>query len=136
MTVTSETNGAAAISGTWRLVEATAVDAEGRALPPPYGPVPTGRLILTDTGRMMSVLCDGRPQMPDGEKRAYASYCGNFRIEGDRFITTIDAAAIESRVGSQSVREFEFRGHRLVLRPPARPDGERRELLWERDGRG
>jgi hypothetical protein len=83
---------------------------------------------------MMAVLCDGSTTLPEGEKRAYASYCGNFRVEDDRLITTVDAAALAERIGSQQVRRVEIRGKQLVLIPPQRTDGTQRELFWELDG--
>ncbi len=122
------------VQGTWRLISATAVDADGRSVRPPYGPIPMGRLILSEAGRMMAVICDGRPSIPGGEKRAYASYCGNFRIEGDRLITRVDAAAVTERIGGEQIRKVEFRNDHLVLIPPRRSDGEQRELMWKLDG--
>jgi hypothetical protein len=93
-----------------------------------------GQLVLTETGRMMAVICDGRNVMPAGEVRGYASYCGNYVIEGGMLVTTVDAALIPERIGGQQRREFTFRGDKLVLKPPARASGERRELVWARDG--
>jgi hypothetical protein len=90
-----------------------------------------GRLVLDRSGRMMAVLCDGRVTIPAGEKRSYSSYCGNYEIEGNLLTTTIDAASDLSRIGSKQSRLIEFRGGRLVLKPPRRPDGEQREIVWE-----
>jgi Lipocalin-like domain len=120
--------------GTWHLVSAVAVAADGRSLPPPYGPEPMGRLVLSEKGRMMAVICDGRTSVPEGQKRAYASYCGNFRVEDGTLITTVDAAAISDRVGSQQRRKLDFRDGQLVLIPPRRPNGEQRELFWKLNG--
>jgi hypothetical protein len=125
---------AARLLGTWRLVRATAVAADGGELPAPYGPAPMGRLVLNADGRMMAVLCDGRPILPAGEKRAYASYCGNFRIEGTRLITTVDGAVRAERIGGEQVRHLEMNGDLLVLVPPQRPDGAQRKLYWALDG--
>jgi multidrug efflux pump subunit AcrA (membrane-fusion protein) len=35
---------------------------------------PLGRLTLTADGRMMSVVCDGRTELPAGVRREYSSY--------------------------------------------------------------
>jgi hypothetical protein len=120
--------------GCWRLVEARAFDLDGRELLAPYGPTPMGRLVLTPTGRMMAVICDGRNEMPVGEKRGYASYCGNYTVDGDILRTHVDAALIAERIDGTQSRKLEFRGDRLVLKPPQRASGEQRELIWERDG--
>lgn len=125
---------AAQLIGTWRLVSAVAAAADGGALPGPYGPEPMGRLVLAGNGRMMAVLCDGRATIPAGETRVYSSYCGSFRVEDDTLITTVDAAALRERLGSEQRRKLEFRDGHLVLIPPRRPDGSQRELFWRLDG--
>lgn len=122
------------IHGTWRLISATAVDADGKPIRDPYGPTPIGRIVLHESGRMMVMVCDGRLAMPDGQKRLHQFYGGNYRIEGDRLITDVDVAIMTERIGGQQVRKFEFDGSDLVLYPPRRPDGEQRKLVWRLDG--
>src|ERR1700730_10778830 len=57
------------IVGTWKLVDATARDAAGTARPAAYGGHALGRVTFTAHGRMMSVVCDGRPELPVGATR-------------------------------------------------------------------
>lgn len=121
------------VIGRWQLVAATATAADGSLAAAPYGPEPMGSLVLNGKGRMMAVLCDGRPQLPPDVKREYASYCGNFVIEGDQLITTVDAALIPERIGGQQRRRFELTGDVLVLYPPRRADGVQRRLEWHRE---
>jgi hypothetical protein len=66
------------IIGTWKLVRAMARNAAGTELPAPYGGNPLGRVTFTADGRMMSVVCDGRKELPAGVSRQYSSYCGNY----------------------------------------------------------
>lgn len=120
--------------GTWKLVSAISVGKEGVAMHRPYGPEPMGRLVLSENGRMMAVLCDGRASIPEGEKRAYSSYCGNFRVENDTLITKVDLALLPERLGGEQRRKLDFRDGKLVLMPPPRPDEESRQLFWERTG--
>ncbi len=123
------------IVGTWRLVETAGHDPEGRPLAPPYGPVPMGIVTFSAEGRMMAVLCDGRTEMPDGEKREYNSYCGNYSFEGDRLVTKVDAASDPSRFAIDQVRQVSFEGDRMVLRPPTDRVGDavrQRVLTWEK----
>jgi Lipocalin-like domain len=120
--------------GTWRLVATTAFDKQGRPMPSPWGPEPMGRIVFTKNGRMMAVLCDGRSSTPGGGKRAYSSYCGNYRVENNTLITLVDAAAVADRIGGEQRRRLEFRSGQLVLMPPSEPNGERRELFWELNG--
>jgi hypothetical protein len=61
------------IVGTWRLVGAIARDAAGGVLPTPFGPQAMGRVVFNADGRMMAVLCDGRPSLPSGTARDYSS---------------------------------------------------------------
>ena len=123
------------IVGTWKLVHATARDAAGAARPSPYGPKAMGRVTFTADGRMMSVVCDGRPDLPAGASRDYSSYCGNYTFDGARLVTRVDAASDPSRIGSDQGRGVRFEGDRMILSPPPRRTGESaeyRELTWER----
>jgi hypothetical protein len=123
------------IIGTWRLVAATATDGSGQPLPPPYGGKGMGRVTFNAEGRMMAVVCDGRPVLPPGMARDYSSYCGNYTFDGTRLVTVVDAASDPARIGSEQVRGVRFDGDRMVLRPPPRPSGDsvqQRELTWEK----
>jgi hypothetical protein len=70
------------IVGIWKLAHAAAREAGGAALPAPYAGKGIGRVIFTAEGRMMSVVCDGRPELPAGTPREYSSYCGNYTFDG------------------------------------------------------
>ena len=83
----------------------------------------------------MSVVCDGRKELPTGVSREYSSYCGNYTYDGEKLVTRVDAASDPSRIGSDQVREVRFEGERMVLIPPPRRIGEveeHREIAWER----
>jgi hypothetical protein len=123
------------IVGTWRLAAAAAHDENGHPMPPPYGGQGMGRVTFSAQGRMMSVVCDGRPELPPGIHRDYSSYCGNYTYDGTRLVTKVDAASDPGRIGSDQVRDVRFEGERMILRPPPRRSGDRteqRELTWER----
>jgi len=106
------------IVGTWKLVHATARDAAGAARPSPYGGKALGRVAFTADGRMMSVVCDGRKELPAGVSREYSSYCGNYTYDGERLVTRVDAASDPSRIGGDQVRGVRFEGGaRMVLIP-------------------
>lgn len=125
------------IVGTWRLVKAFSVDGNGKPLPPPYGGEKgMGRVTFNTEGRMIAVLCDGRPTLPAGEHREYNSYCGNYTFNGKTLTTRVDASKDPERIGGDEVREVRFEGKFMVLRPPFRPAinraPEQRELWWEK----
>src|SRR6202030_1145622 len=89
------------IVGTWKLLHATARDAAGAARPLPYGGKALGRLTLTADGRIMSVVCDGRTELPAGVRREYSSYCGNYTYDGERLVTRVGAASDPTRSGRE-----------------------------------
>jgi hypothetical protein len=124
------------IVGTWRLVKAYATTEDGKPAPLPYGGEKgMGRVTFNADGRMMAVLCDGRPSLPPGEAREYNSYCGNYTFDGTRLVTKVDSASDPQRLGTDQVREVRFEGKLMVLRPPVRSIGGQdiqRELWWER----
>lgn len=126
----------ASIVGTWRLVRAHATAADGAKLPAPYGgDKAMGRATFNVDGRMMAVLCDGRPTLPEGTAREYGSYCGHYTFDGTRLVTRVDAASDPTRIGSDQVRDVRFEGELMVLRPPLRAYAagpEQRELWWEK----
>jgi phage baseplate assembly protein gpV len=94
-----------------------------------------GTVSLTSDGRMMAVLVDGRAELPDGTKREYSSYCGNYTFDGSTLITTVDATSDPARFTVPQVRKVRFQGERMILQPPPREVGGvtvMRELTWEK----
>lgn len=128
-------SGAPDVVGVWKLVGGAMTDPSGKKRGVPYGPRGMGLVSLTADGRMMAVLVDGRSTLPDGTRREYSSYCGNYTFDGTTLITTVDAASDPGRMGSQQVRKVRFEGERMILVPPDREEGGvtmHRELTWER----
>lgn len=123
------------IIGTWRLRSTKAVDDDGKALPPPLGSVPNGVACFQADGRMYSIICDGRADLPGGELRAFISYTGNYSFDGDTLSTRVDAASDASRIGGDQVRKVRFEHGGMVLAPPPRLIAavmQHQELFWER----
>lgn len=131
--------------GTWKLVSMAAEDVETKQQTQFWGEHPNGRLILTASGRMMALLTGERRRPPGSEAErsaAFASmvaYSGRYRVEGDRFVTTVDMAWNESWVGSEQVRHYRIDGNTLYIETEPQPApgfGNRvtRYLLaWERE---
>ena len=123
------------VVGVWRLAGGTMTDPAGKSVGVPYGPRGMGLVTLTADGRMMAVLVDGRARLPDGARREYSSYCGNYTFDGTTLVTTVDAASDPARIGSQQVRQVRFKDERMILVPPERDMDVvkiHRELAWER----
>jgi hypothetical protein len=128
-------SGSPSVVGVWKLVGGATTDSLGKKVGVPYGPRGMGLVSRTADGRMMAVLVDGQAKLPDGAKREYPSYCGNYTFDGSTLITTVDAALDPARLGSQQVRKVRFEGERMILVPPDREEGGvtiHRELTWER----
>ena len=125
------------IIGTWRLERTKAVDDSGKALPAPYGPAANGVVCFEEDGRMFSVLCDGRAELPAGEPRQFMSYAGNYTFDGATLSTRVDASSDASRVGGDQVRSVRFENEGMVLAPPRRlylGVMQHQELFWKRVG--
>ena len=123
------------IVGVWKLVAAKTTDPGGRQVAVPYGPRGMGVVTLTSDGRMMAVLVDGRTALPDGAKRDYSSYCGNYTFDGSTLVTTVDAASDPARLTVPQVRKVRFQDGRMILvPPPIELNGVKmdRELTWEK----
>ena len=67
--------------------------------PSPYGGKALGRVTFTADGRMMSVVCDGRKELPAGASREYSSYCGNYSYDCEKLVTRCSAAIWMRRRG-------------------------------------
>ena len=125
------------IAGTWRLKSTIGRDDAGKLLPPPYGPTPNGVVCFQGDGRMYSVLCDGRAELPAGEPRQFMSYAGNYTFDGTLLSTRVDASSDTSRIGGDQVRNVRFDNGGMVLAPPRRMYAgvmQHQELFWERVG--
>jgi hypothetical protein len=125
------------IVGTWRLKSTIGRDDAGKALPAPYGPAAMGLVVFEASGRMMAVLCDGRPALSAGEPRQFMSYAGNYTFDGTTLATRVDASSETSRVGGDQLRHVRFEGGLMVLAPPRRLYAgvmQHQELAWERIG--
>src|SRR5215472_7139527 len=123
------------IVGTWKLVQATARDAAGAARPSPYGGKALGRVTFTADGRMMSVVCDGRKELPAGVSANTAPIAATTPMTARSLspgLTRPQTRAASAAIRCAGVR---FEGARMVLIPPPRRIGEseeHREVTWER----
>ncbi len=99
-------------TGTWRIVSNDVEFRGDGRREPMFGSAPRGYLIFTAAGRMM-VYLEGRDRTePTSEAecaRAYRSMCaysGTFRIDGSRWITSVDVSWNSAWSGTQQVRHF------------------------------
>jgi hypothetical protein len=137
--------GGEGLIGIWKLVSIAAEDAETGQRTQFWGEHPNGRLILTATGEMMALLTGESRQPPRTEAERSAAfgsmvaYSGRYRVDGDRFVTTVDIAWNESWVGTEQVRHYRIDGNTLHIETEPRPAAgfgnriTRFLLVWERE---
>ena len=133
----------APLVGSWRLLSNVTVSAETGERVETFGPHPEGRMVFSQTGRIMFLIMrsDRKPPANDADRAALfdnmISYSGNVRLDGPgKIITTIDVSLIPSEVGIERPRLFAIDGDRLTIRLPenqSRFAKGRTELIWERD---
>lgn len=94
---------------------------DGRPPVPLLGKNPNGYLILLPSGRMAAVLeGEGRkPAKTDEERSALLqsliAYTGKFRIEGDKWITKVDASWNGVWNGTEQERTYRLDGDKLFV---------------------
>ena len=131
--------------GAWKLVSITAEDVETKQRTDFWGEHPNGRLVFTAAGQMIALLTgEGRqPPRTDAERSAaftsMVGYSGHYRVDGDRFVTTVDMAWNESWVGTEQVRHYRIDGDTLHIETEPQPAAgfgnrvTRYVLAWQRD---
>jgi len=130
--------------GSWRLVSFQ-MTYEGSAPSNQYGEHPKGRLILGPDGRMAAVIVAGGRRFgpSDAERaalhRSMLAYTGRYRVEGNRFVTAVDASWNQSWDGTEQARDYRIEGDRLLIE--SRGVGTNQQvgtpfvarLVWERE---
>ena len=111
----------------------------------PLGLNPNGYGIFTREGRTMAILTAEGREVPktDGDRatafKDMIAYTGMYRVEGDHWITKVDASWNESWVGTDQIRFFKVDEDTLSVTSNFRPnpnyDGRivRGHLTWTRE---
>ena len=110
--------------GNWKIVAWQVVSEDGaRDL---FGR-PNGYLVVTREGRAIAITtAEGRtPGETDAERSALhksmLAYTGKYRVEGNEFITTVDASWNEAWNGTEQRRRFRFEGDKLFIETAPAP---------------
>ena len=116
----------ATVQGAWKLVSYDVeVQTTGEKFPP-MGKNPMGYVIFTPEARVWFVLTgDGRKPAKTAEEKAalldtLIAYTGTYRVEGDKWITSVEVAWNPEWVGTQQSRSFNVKGDRLQVLTPWR----------------
>ena len=109
----------ARIVGSWRLLSYGLEFQDGSERLNPLGAHPNGYLVFGQDGRMMAYLeAAGRTAPRSDEERAAAyrtllAYTGRYRVEGDKWTTSVDGAWNVEWVGTNQQRFFTLDDNRL-----------------------
>jgi Lipocalin-like domain len=140
--------------GTWKLIAASAIHADGTITPEVYGVNPIGYLTYTPDGHMVvmfsksdrpllskpvrSPLSREMDAVPIAELaaafRSFSAYAGTYTIHGNIVTHHLEVASLPNRVGTDLVRTFAVNENRITLTttPIERNETIQFELLWER----
>jgi hypothetical protein len=116
--------------GNWRLVSFEREYQSAGEREYPMGKAPTGYILFLPEGRMtVLITAEGRKAPATEQDRAglfntLVAYTGAYRVEGDKWITTVDVSANPAWVGTEQTRSFRITGNRLqeVTAWAVRPD--------------
>ena len=116
--------------GNWRLVSFEREYQTAGEREYPMGKAPSGYILFLPEGRMAVVItAEGRkPPVTDQDRaglfNTLVAYTGVYRVEGDKWITTVDVSANPAWVGTDQTRSFRITGTRLqeMTAWAARPD--------------
>jgi hypothetical protein len=107
--------------GVWKVLSYQNEFQDGSPRRAMYGEHPSGYIIFTSEGRMMAVIEGEGRKAPSTDSdraallRTLIAYSGKYRVEGSKWITTVDAAWNPAWDGTDQVRSFELAGDRLTV---------------------
>ena len=114
------------VVGTWKLVssevEVQATGVKGPAM----GVNPTGYVAFLPGGRVFFILTAGdrKSAMTDQERagllNTLVAYTGTYRVQEDKWTTTVEVAWTPEWVGTEQARTFKIDGDRLEVSTPWR----------------
>ena len=109
----------APIVGIWKLVSFEREYQAGGEREYPMGKAPTGYILFLPEGRMTVVITgEGRNAPTTDQDRvglfnSMVAYTGRYRVDGDKWITTVDVSGNPAWVGTEQTRSFRVTGDRL-----------------------
>lgn len=106
-------------AGTYKVLSMTA-EVDGSAPREIFGKVPRGFAMFTPTRVTFLITGEGRKFGRSVEERAalwdtLAAYSGVYRLEGGKFVVSVDVSANEIWNGTKQVRNWELDGKRLTI---------------------
>lgn len=133
-----DTSSAHELVGVWKLESIQFEFEDSRERMDMYGPSPLGYMILTESGRAMVLVTASDRSPPNDDAsganlfKSIMSYTGNYRVDGDRFVTHIDVAWHPGWMGTDQTRRFRLEDDRLSIIT----DTQTHPMFGTRKGRG
>lgn len=140
--------------GTWKLIAASAIHADGSITPEVYDADPMGYITYTADGHMLVMFAKrDRPVLSKNVRsplnrdmdtvpiaelaaafRSFSAYAGTYTINGTTVTHHLEIASLPNRVGTDLVRTFRVSENQVTLTTaPIEGNGVSQfELLWER----
>jgi hypothetical protein len=114
----SPTLGQQSLVGTYKLVSLV-TEVDGKPYEP-LGKAPHGYLVITPTRYIYFFTEENRKFGTSVNEKAalldsLVAYAGSYRVEGDKFLETIEVSFTESNKGKTRVGTWELSGNRLTL---------------------
>ncbi len=114
-----------ALAGSWRLISVSATFPDTGEQRATFGDNPTGRMVMTPSGRIMFLITKSHrhPPVDDAAKGALfnetIAYSGTVRLDGPgAFVTTVEMSLFPEEVGTEKRRLFTLDGDRLIITRP------------------
>jgi Lipocalin-like domain len=110
-----------ALVGVWKLISYLTEFQDGSPTRATFGEHPTGYIIFTREGRLMAIVeAEGRKAPSTDSDRAallksLVAYSGKYRVEGNQWIASVDAAWNPAWDGTEQARTFQIVGNRLMV---------------------
>jgi hypothetical protein len=132
----------APIEGMWRLISFEREYQAAGEREFPMGKSPTGYILFLPEGRMAVVITAESRKVPTTDQdradlfNSLVAYTGKYRVDGDKWVTTVDVSANPAWVGTEQTRTFRLTGDQLqeITAWFARPDNRiaRAVITYER----
>jgi len=109
------------IVGTWKLVSWVFEDVESHEQKQPFGQHPKGQLIFTPENRTMALITAMERRGGDSDADRAKSFmtmfavAGKYRVDGSKYVLTVEIASSPALVGAVQSREFKIEGNRLTI---------------------
>ena len=133
--------------GTWKLVSASAVSAQGEPNARPFGDSPSGEITYTREGRISVLISHGGRRLLSADRIAapmaeradafstFFAYAGTYSVRGDRVTHHVQISSVPNWVNTDLVRTFKASGNTLTLTTPPMTIGGVAQtfvLIWKR----